>query len=72
MVALSKAAQEVIWLRRFVSELLGGEFTVPSTIDVDNNATLDLVDNRTHHSRSDQTYQSPQKLRSGTQGQWGA
>ena len=52
MVALSKAAQEVIWLRRFVSELLGGEFTVPSTIDVDNNATLDLVDNRTHHSRT--------------------
>ena len=52
MVALSKGAQEVIWLRRFIGELMGGKITVPTKIYCDNQATLQLIDNRVHHSRT--------------------
>ena len=52
MVAMSKAAQELIWLRRFLSELLGEDITSPSCIWCDNQAALALVDNRVHHART--------------------
>ena len=52
MVAMSKATQEVIWLRRFIAELMGGKIPVPSEVHCDNRASLLLVDNRVHHSRT--------------------
>ena len=52
MVAMSKATQELIWTRRFISELMDSKFTVPSTIHCDNTAALALVDNRVHHART--------------------
>ena len=52
MVALSKAAQEAIWLRRFLGELMRKEISIPTTLHCDNLATLALVDNRVHHART--------------------
>ena len=52
MTAMSKMAQEVIWVRRFISELLGADIKVPTTIHCDNTAALALVDNRVHHART--------------------
>ena len=51
MVALSKAAQEVVWFRRLMQDLRGEELP-PSLIYCDNNATLGLIKNRVHHSRT--------------------
>ena len=51
MVALCKAAQEVIWLRRLLQELRGSE-AEPSKIFCDNQATLRLCQNRVHHART--------------------
>ena len=45
--------QECIWLRRYLGELIGGDaIREPTKIYVDNQATLQLVDNRVHHSRT--------------------
>ena len=52
MVALTKGAQDVIWLRRFISELCGSDIKVPSPIYCDNRATLALLENRQFHSRT--------------------
>jgi hypothetical protein len=52
MVALSKGAQEVIWLRRFIGELLGQEITVPTNLLCDNMATLHMIDKRVYHART--------------------
>jgi hypothetical protein len=57
MVALSKAAQEAIWFRRLMQELRGPVTDsqgneIPIEIHCDNQATLGLVKNRIHHSRT--------------------
>jgi len=52
MVALTKAAQEAIWLRRFTGELFLSPLKVPTPIYCDNRATLTLLDNRQYHSRT--------------------
>ena len=51
MVALSKAAQEVVWFRRLMYDLREEDLP-PSLIYCDNNATLGLIKNRVHHSRT--------------------
>ena len=58
MVALCKAAQEAIWLKRLLDEAFTyfspGNFysSEPVKILCDNKATLSLVKNRTHHART--------------------
>ena len=52
MVAMSRLTQGRVWLRRFIMELMNGKIPVPSKIQCDNKASLLLVDNRVHHSRT--------------------
>ena len=52
MVALCKLTQEVMWMRRFISELMGYELEFKSDLHCDNQATLKLVDKRVHHART--------------------
>ena len=54
MVAMRKAAHECIWLRRYMKYLFGENSLdgKPTKIYCDNQATLQLVDNRIHHSRT--------------------
>ena len=52
MVAMSKAAQEVIWVRRLVGEIMGGTLKVPTPLYCDNVATLQLLSQRVHHLRT--------------------
>ena len=50
-VALSLATQEVIWLRRLLSDL-GVEVSAPTMIQEDNQGAIDLSRNPKHHNRT--------------------
>ena len=50
-VALSKATQEAIWLRRLLNSL-GDEIRSPTTIFEDNQGAIDLSKNPKHHDRT--------------------
>ena len=52
MVAMSKAAQELIWVRRLIGEIMGGSITTPTPLYCDNIATLQLLKQRVHHLRT--------------------
>ena len=52
MVAMTKMAQETIWFRRFIEEIMGDSIKVPTKLLCDNQAALALVDNRVHHART--------------------
>ena len=52
MVAMTKIAQETIWFRRFIEEIMGDSIKVPTKLLCDNQAALALVDNRVHHART--------------------
>ena len=52
MVAMCKAAQEIIWTRRFITELSGKKFPAATRVFCDNRASLSLVKNRVHHART--------------------
>ena len=49
---MCKATQEVVWMRRFIGELLGATITAPTSLFCDNQASLAMIDNRVHHSRT--------------------
>lgn len=49
--ALSSATKEVLWLRMFMNEI-GFEQQSPTTIQQDNQSTISLAHNPTHHNRT--------------------
>ena len=53
LVALSRAVQEVIFIRKLLGEFLGGGTAAsPTFVFCDNKGTLDLVENNKHHKRT--------------------
>lgn len=49
-VAAVSAAQEILWLRNFLTEL-GYSFSSPSTLYIDNQSALSVAKNPEHHGR---------------------
>ena len=53
LVALTRLCQDVIWFRNFMCEMAGAQsIKEPSRIVCDNSAALQLIENRTNHSRT--------------------
>ena len=52
-IAASSAGSEMMWLRMFLSDL-GSSFPSPSTLRVDNNSAVQVINNPEHHHRMKQ------------------